>query len=129
MDTDGSGKPSFRDTSVLGQKLIGASADDSPFFEALSDEGFAFGQMPAKRRKLTEDNVDGGSEKLQFIKQWMDKGSPGHDQEMGATQEIKEIRIFPPIAIGRMGSSTQPMDNYDLVDADSADGFRKLEPA
>ncbi len=43
--------------------------------------------------------------------------------------DIREIRILPPLAIARLGSSTQPMDNYDLRDPDQPTGFRKLVPA
>ena len=41
---------------------------------------------------------------------------------------IKELRIFPPLAIGRFGSSPEPLENYtdEIVDPT---GFRKLVPA
>jgi hypothetical protein len=42
--------------------------------------------------------------------------------------EIKALRILPPLAIGRFGSSAEPMDNYDLV-VEQTVGFRKLVPA
>jgi hypothetical protein len=29
---------------------------------------------------------------------------------------IKELRILPPFAIGRMGSASEPMDNYAELD-------------
>ncbi len=42
--------------------------------------------------------------------------------------EIKEIRVLPPLAIGRFGSSPEPMTNYDLS-LDDTRSFRALEPA
>jgi hypothetical protein len=46
---------------------------------------------------------------------------------------IKQLRILPPFAIGRLGSASDPMDNYtfDLdFDPDHADplGYRELKP-
>ena len=46
---------------------------------------------------------------------------------------IKQLRILPPFAIGRLGSASEPMDNYtfDLdIDPDRADplGYRELKP-
>ncbi len=43
-------------------------------------------------------------------------------------KDIIEIRILPAFAIGRLGSSSQPMDNYTWEIPDSV-GFRKLVPA
>ncbi|VAW66452.1 hypothetical protein MNBD_GAMMA11-3471 [hydrothermal vent metagenome] len=43
--------------------------------------------------------------------------------------DIKNIRVFPPLAIARLGSSPEPMDNYDLQLPDDTTGFRKLVPA
>jgi hypothetical protein len=42
--------------------------------------------------------------------------------------DIIEIRILPAFAIARMGSSPEPMDNYDWEVTDRV-GFRKLVPA
>jgi hypothetical protein len=42
--------------------------------------------------------------------------------------DIKEIRLLPPLAIGRFGDSAEPMHNYDAV-IGSATGFRDLVPA
>ncbi len=42
--------------------------------------------------------------------------------------DVKEIRILPPLAIGRFGSSSEPMHNYDAV-INSAAGFRELHPS
>ena len=43
---------------------------------------------------------------------------------------LKEIRILPPVAIARFGSSPQPMDNYTTqVVENNFTGFRKLVPA
>jgi hypothetical protein len=44
---------------------------------------------------------------------------------------IKELRILPPFAIGRLGSASEPMDNYtfDLdIDTDNPLGYRELKP-
>lgn len=46
-----------------------------------------------------------------------------------AASDIKEIRILPPLAIGRFGSSPDPMDNYVVLDAPDAKSPRTLEPA
>lgn len=43
--------------------------------------------------------------------------------------EIKELRILPPLAIGRFGSSSDPMDNYVVVNKQEPLKLRKLEPA
>ncbi len=45
-----------------------------------------------------------------------------------AVSDIKEIRIFPPLAISRFGSSPEPMDNYELGEPEGDTGFRKLIP-
>ncbi|MGB3182686.1 MAG: hypothetical protein WBB45_14945 [Cyclobacteriaceae bacterium] len=43
--------------------------------------------------------------------------------------KILELRILPPIAIGRLGASEIPMDAYDLqVDKDSPLDFREIVP-
>jgi hypothetical protein len=44
------------------------------------------------------------------------------------TRQIVELRILPPFAISRLGSSPDPMDNYDLVIKDRI-GMRQIEPA
>jgi len=41
---------------------------------------------------------------------------------------IKELRILPPLAIGRFGSSPEPLENYTVQVADPL-GFRKIVPA
>ncbi|HEY9262679.1 hypothetical protein, partial [Chitinophaga sp.] len=42
---------------------------------------------------------------------------------------IQELRILPPFAIARLGSSTTPVAAYDLeIDADKPLGFRKIVP-
>lgn len=40
--------------------------------------------------------------------------------------EILDLRLLPPLAIGRFGSSTEPMDNYEVMPADPPTGYRKL---
>jgi hypothetical protein len=43
--------------------------------------------------------------------------------------KIIELRILPPVAIGRLGSSTQPVAAYDLVvPEDKPVGFREIIP-
>lgn len=42
---------------------------------------------------------------------------------------ITEIRILPPLAIARLGSSPNPLDNYELELPDDPLGFRKIVPA
>jgi hypothetical protein len=44
--------------------------------------------------------------------------------------EIAEIRLLPPMAIGRLGGAIDPMDNYDVVVPDDQRlGWRKIRPA
>jgi hypothetical protein len=43
-------------------------------------------------------------------------------------REIVELRILPPFAIGRLGSSDSPMDNYNLTTPDPI-GPRQIVPA
>ena len=43
-------------------------------------------------------------------------------------KSIKELRILPPLAIGRFGSSPDPLDNYSLQIVDPL-GYRKIVPA
>jgi hypothetical protein len=45
-----------------------------------------------------------------------------------AVSAIKELRIFPPLAIGRFGSSPEPLENYTAEIVDPF-GFRKISPA
>ena len=42
--------------------------------------------------------------------------------------EIVELRILPPFAIARLGSSADPMDNYELVITDPI-GHRRIQDA
>jgi hypothetical protein len=42
---------------------------------------------------------------------------------------IRELRILPPVAIGRFGSAPTPLDNYDaVVDPERPLGYRELRP-
>jgi hypothetical protein len=42
---------------------------------------------------------------------------------------IRELRILPPFAIGRLGSADAPLDNFTMVeDPDQPLGFRKIVP-
>jgi len=44
--------------------------------------------------------------------------------------KINSLRIWPPLAIARLGSADEPMDNYALADPDPSEplGYRKIEP-
>lgn len=42
--------------------------------------------------------------------------------------QIKELRILPPLAIARFGSSSVPLENYEIRVVDPL-GFRKIVPA
>jgi hypothetical protein len=43
---------------------------------------------------------------------------------------ISELRILPPLAIGRLGASEHPLENYDLeLPEDEPIGFRRIVPA
>jgi hypothetical protein len=43
---------------------------------------------------------------------------------------IEELRILPPLAIGRLGAAASPMDNYEVeVDPSEPLGFRHLRPS
>jgi hypothetical protein len=47
----------------------------------------------------------------------------------GITPEIKALRILPPLAIGRLGSAEEPLDNYTIaVDSQETLGFRRIVP-
>lgn len=44
--------------------------------------------------------------------------------------KIRELRILPPFAIGRLGSAKEPQENYTIVDnPDEPLGYRKIVPA
>jgi hypothetical protein len=45
-----------------------------------------------------------------------------------AVTDVKEIRLLPPLAIGRFGDSAEPMHNYEAV-INNATGYRDLVPA
>ncbi len=45
-------------------------------------------------------------------------------------ERIRELRLLPPIAIGRLGAASTPMDNYSVeVDASNPLAARRLVPA
>jgi len=47
----------------------------------------------------------------------------------GPVPAIKALRILPPIAIGRLGSAAQPLDNYRIeVKDEETLGFRRIVP-
>ena len=49
---------------------------------------------------------------------------------MTAKKAIKELRILPPFAIGRLGSAREPLDNYTLAaDTEGPLDFRRIVPA
>ena len=44
--------------------------------------------------------------------------------------KIRELRILPPFAIGRLGSAKEPQENYTIVDNPNEPlGYRKIVPA
>lgn len=44
--------------------------------------------------------------------------------------QLREVRILPPLAIARLGSADEPVNNYDLhVPADRPLGYRVITPA
>ncbi len=44
--------------------------------------------------------------------------------------KIRELRILPPFAIGRLGSAKEPQENYTIADdPDQPFGYRKIVPA
>src|ERR1700749_2419394 len=52
-------------------------------------------------------------------------------ERKGRSLTIKQLRILPPFAIGRLGSASDPMDNYTFdLDIDPANplGYRELKP-
>ena len=49
---------------------------------------------------------------------------------MTAATSIKALRILPPLAIGRLGSADEPLDNYTIeVNDAQVLGFRRIVPA
>lgn len=42
---------------------------------------------------------------------------------------ITEIRVLPPLAIARLGSSSEPLENYNLELPESPVGHRRISPA
>ena len=42
---------------------------------------------------------------------------------------ILELRILPPLAIARLGSSPNPLENFQLKETDGGLGFRQMVPA
>ena len=42
--------------------------------------------------------------------------------------DVREIRVLPPLAIGRFGGSQEPMHNYEAM-AGAAAGYRSLVPS
>lgn len=48
----------------------------------------------------------------------------------GQKTTIRELRILPPFAIGRLGSAPDPLDNYTIeTEADAPLGFRTIRPS
>ena len=44
--------------------------------------------------------------------------------------KIKELRILPPFAIGRLGSAEDPLDNYTIAtETEGPLGYRTIVPA
>ena len=43
---------------------------------------------------------------------WIGQSSRAGIERKGGSLTIKQLRILPPFAIGRLGSASEPMDNY-----------------
>jgi hypothetical protein len=43
--------------------------------------------------------------------------------------KIVGLSILPPLAIGRLGSAPEPLENYELVAPAAGIGFRRIVPA
>jgi hypothetical protein len=52
-------------------------------------------------------------------------------ERKGEALTIKQLRILPPFAIGRLGSASEPMDNYSFdldIDPDHPLDYRQIKP-
>jgi len=72
----------------------------------------------SERRDMGGDQVDSKQNSLNVRRRRM------------AITDIKELRLLPPLAIARFGSSSEPLENYTVeVDPRDRTGFRRLVPA
>jgi hypothetical protein len=111
----------FLQAVVYGLNVIETQGDNrgarSNLIKALKGEppfdGADFERMPLNRPPV-------GAADIAFIQQWIDDGcpedplSPAPGGPTPATG-LAAVRLLPPFAIGRMGNSPSPMDNYELV--------------
>lgn len=116
----------FISTPVAGETLlIVGNGAESNLVKALKgqdpfgDDG-SYSRMPTGLDATPPDEIA-------EIEQWINDGCPEEDSGQ-SVKDIKEIRILPPLAVGRLGSSPEPMHNYRL-EVDDAAGFRKVHPA
>jgi hypothetical protein len=66
--------------------------------------------------------------RLPRLTRYSQRNTGREEQGSMPVTDIKEIRLLPPLAIGRFGGSPEPMDNYDAIVGDPAD-YRRLVPA
>lgn len=85
-------------------------------------EKLGVGNTPAQKSALKA--IDDGDQGWQGFVNARLGLSPGPE----SAAPVMEIRLLPPLVIGRFGSSPEPMENYD-IGAPGADGFRALTPA
>ena len=102
----------LRTATVHGQEVIGTSSDDSGLLAVLGFRGEA--TMPGGGRPKL--NNPEHSDKLQRIANWIDSDTPDDQRAFNPRhiETIHELRILPTLAIGRLGSSPEPMQNYNL---------------
>lgn len=103
--------------------LVKALKGEAPFGTDLGTSGATFRRMPAGLAPVSAQDIA-------FLEQWIDDGCPAVDEDSpGQELNLREIRLLPPMAIARLGSSPDPMDNYDLEDPQDPAGFRSVVPA
>jgi hypothetical protein len=116
-----------------GSNLVKALKGEPPFGTDQGSPGF-FRRMPAGRAPVAD-------EEIAFLEKWIDDGAPEDEiEEPGdekGVDDIRELRILPPLAFARLGSATvddpvagavaDVMDNYRIVRGEA--GGRSLEPA
>jgi hypothetical protein len=112
----------LKNTKIYGNTIIATPGNQSGMLAQLQS-----GNMPASRAKL---NTAEHQPKIDAIRGWMDRGADPNEpaREERGIQEIREIRLLPSLALARLGSSPQPMDNYTLEIVDGQD-YRQIRPA
>jgi hypothetical protein len=112
----------LRNASVFGETVIGPDASSSALFVQLQS-----GDMPPPPRGGL--NTPEHQPKIDAIKSWLDAGTPtGVPMPGGGVSDIRELRLLPSLAMARLGSSPQPMDNY-VREVVAGRSYRELHPA